>query len=121
ESGRQTFQEIHVEGARRVAEAAKKAGAQNLVHVSAIGADKNSASAYARTKAEGEEVVLHAFANTVILRPSVAFGPADGFFNRFASLARFTPVLPLIGGGRTRCQPVFAGDVANAVAAVLEG
>lgn len=121
ESGKQRFEELHVHGARRVAEAAREAGATSLVHISAIGADLNSKSAYGRTKAEGEAAVLKAFPQAVVLRPSVVFGPEDDFFNRFGSLARFTPVLPLIGGGHTRFQPVFAGDVADAVAAALEG
>ncbi len=120
ESGRQTFGEVHVGGARRVAEAAKAAGIDSLVHISALGADLNSASVYARTKAEGEAAVMKAFANAVIMRPSIVFGPEDQFFNRFAALARFSPVLPLIGGGHTKFQPVFAGDVANAVAAALD-
>jgi len=120
ESGRQTFGDVHVGGARRVAEAAKAAGIASLVHISALGADLNSASVYARTKAEGEAAVIKAFANAVIMRPSVVFGPEDQFFNRFAALARFSPVLPLIGGGHTKFQPVFAGDVANAVAAALD-
>lgn len=121
ESGRQTFSELHVAGARRVAEAARAAGARQLVHISALGADPDSASAYARTKAQGEAEILKAFPSSVILRPSVLFGPEDEFFNRFAALARISPVLPLIGGGRTRFQPVFAGDAGEAVAAALEG
>ncbi len=121
ESGRQTFGELHVEGARRVAEAASAAGVGQLVHMSALGADANSPSVYGRTKAEGEAAVRRAFPDAVILRPSVVFGPEDNFLNMFASLARFTPVLPLIGGGETKFQPVFAGDVGEAVAAALEG
>jgi NADH dehydrogenase len=121
ESGKQTFEEVQVQGARRVAEAANAAGAKSLVHVSAIGADANSKSAYARSKAGGEAEALKTFSKTVVLRPSVVFGPEDRFFNLFAGLARFTPVLPLIGGGKTRFQPVFAGDVADAVAAALDG
>lgn len=121
ESGRQTFDEVHVEGARRVAEAARAAGATSLVHISALGANAESASRYARSKAAGEDAVLKAYPDAVVMRPSVVFGPEDEFFNRFASLARFTPVLPLIGGGRTRFQPIFAGDVAEAVAAALDG
>jgi NADH dehydrogenase len=92
----------------------------SLVHISSLGADPKSTSAYARSKAEGEDAVLKAFAKAVIMRPSVVFGPEDRFFNRFAQLARFSPVLPLIGGGHTKFQPVFAGDVANAVAAALD-
>jgi uncharacterized protein YbjT (DUF2867 family) len=91
------------------------------VHMSAIGADRGSDSMYARTKAEGEAAVRDAFPEAVIVRPSVVFGPEDDFFNRFAALARIMPVLPLIGGGTTRLQPVFAGDVAEAVALAVEG
>ncbi|HEX8166555.1 MAG TPA: complex I NDUFA9 subunit family protein [Beijerinckiaceae bacterium] len=111
---RQTFEGVHAEGARRVAEAAAAAGAR-LVHVSALGADLASASAYARTKAEGEAAVRAAVPDAVIFRPSVIFGPGDGFLNRFGSLARFLPVMPLAGAD-TRFQPVYVGDVAAAVA-----
>lgn len=120
-SGRQTFGAVQDEGARHVAEAARAAGAKAFVHVSAIGADANSPSVYARTKAAGEKAVKEVFLDAVILRPSVVFGPEDEFFNRFAALARLSPVLPLIGGGKTRFQPVFVGDVAKAVIAALTG
>jgi NADH dehydrogenase len=120
-SGKQTFGSVQDEGARHVAEAAREAGAKALVHMSAIGADANSPSAYARSKAAGERAVKEVFPEAVILRPSVVFGPEDEFFNRFAALARISPVLPLIGGGKTRFQPVFAGDVAKAVIAALTG
>jgi NADH dehydrogenase len=120
-SGKQTFRSVQDEGARHVAEAAREAGAKALVHISAIGADANSPSAYARTKAAGEAAVKEVFPDAVILRPSVVFGPEDEFFNRFAALARISPVLPLIGGGKTQFQPVFAGDVAKAVIAALTG
>src|SRR5262249_42282456 len=90
-----------------------------LVHVSAIGADSESHSAYAESKAEGEARVHAAFPNATILRPSIIFGADDSFFNRFAGLARISPVLPLIGGGKTRFQPVFVGDVAAAIATAL--
>jgi NADH dehydrogenase len=120
-SGRQTFAALHVEGAGHIARAAREAGASPVVHVSAIGASRRSRSAYARSKAEGEAAVLAAFPAAVILRPSIMFGPEDQFFNRFASLARFSPVLPLIGGGRTRFEPVYVGDVAAAVSAAVEG
>ncbi len=89
------------------------------MHVSAIGADPQSDSAYAATKGLGEQAMREAFAKAVILRPSIIFGPEDGFFNKFAELARFFPALPLIGGGRTRFQPVFVGDVAQAIVAAL--
>lgn len=119
--GEQTFEALHVEGSRTVAKAARAAGAKHLIHVSAIGADMNSASQYARTKDEGEAVVLAEFPGAVILRPSIIFGPEDQFFNRFAALAQTSPVLPLIGGGRTKFQPVFVGDVATAVTAAADG
>ena len=120
-SGKQTFTSVQDEGARHVAEAARAAGAQALVHVSAIGADPGSPSVYARSKAAGEAAVRDVFPGAVILRPSVVFGPEDDFFNRFAALARIAPVLPLIGGGNTKFEPVFAGDVAKAVIAALTG
>ncbi len=121
ESGKQTFRAVHTGGAAAVARAAKDAGARALLHVSAIGADRTSHSAYARSKGEGETAVLSAFPQAVILRPSIIFGAEDQFFNRFASLSRFTPALPLIGGGHTRFQPVFVGDVASAAIAALDG
>jgi NADH dehydrogenase len=120
-SGKQTFEAVQDEGARHVAEAARAAGVGRLVHVSAIGADAEAASAYARSKAKGEAAVREVFPDAVILRPSIVFGPEDDFFNRFAALARIAPVLPLIGGGNTRFQPVFAGDAAKAVVAALAG
>src|SRR4029077_17799496 len=92
-----------------------------FVHMSAIGADANSPSIYARTKAAGEAAAKEVFPDGVILRPSVVFGPEDGFFNRFAALARLSPALPLIGGGKTQFQPVFVGDVAKAVISALTG
>lgn len=119
--GKQSFAAINDEGAGHVAEAARAAGVRTFVHVSAIGADPNSPSAYGRTKAEGETAVLKIDANAIILRPSIVFGPEDDFFNRFASLARLSPMLPLIGGGKTKFQPVFVGDVAKAVVAALTG
>lgn len=121
QSGKQSFSAVQANGAGLVAHAARDAGAAAIVHVSAIGADRSSRSAYARTKAEGEERVSEVCPNATILRPSIIFGPEDEFFNRFASLARFTPFMPLIGGGRTRFQPVYVGDVAQAVAAGLDG
>ena len=120
-TGRQTFRAIHVEGARAVAKAAREEGATRFVHISAIGADPKSNARYARTKAEGEAAVLEEFPDAIILRPSIVFGPEDAFFNRFAAMARISPFLPLIGGGKTRFQPVFVGDVAAAVAACLAG
>jgi len=115
----QTFEDVQADGAANIAAAAAAAGVGALVHVSAIGADTESESAYAVTKAEGEAAVREAFPNAVILRPSIIFGPEDGFFNKFAELARYVPALPLIGGGKTRFQPVFVGDVAQAILAGL--
>jgi NADH dehydrogenase len=121
ESGRQRFDAVHDFGARAVAEAARAARVGRLVHVSAIGADSESPSAYARSKAAGEAAVLETLPGSVIVRPSIMFGPEDGFFNRFAGLARVLPALPLFGGGETRFQPVFVGDVAHAIADAVEG
>jgi NADH dehydrogenase len=120
-SGKQTFEAVQDEGARHVAEAARAGGARALVHVSAIGANAKSRSVYARSKAEGEAAVKEVFPGAVILRPSVVFGPEDDFFNLFANLARIAPALPLIGGGKTKLEPVFVGDVAKAVLAALTG
>lgn len=120
-SGAQTFDAVHVTGAQVVAEAAKAAGVSRLVHVSAIGASPRSKSTYGRSKAAGERAALKAFPGAVILQPSLIFGPEDGLFNRFASLAAMSPFLPLIGGGRTRFQPVYVGDVAQAVAKACAG
>jgi NADH dehydrogenase len=120
-SGKQTFQAVQAEGAARVARISAENGITRFVHMSAIGADRNSNSRYARSKGEGEDAVLQAIPNAVILRPSIVFGPEDDFFNRFAQMARFSPVLPLIGGGKTKFQPVYVGDVAKAVVAALEG
>jgi uncharacterized protein YbjT (DUF2867 family) len=116
ETGRQGFQAVHVMGARTIAEAARAAGVTRVVQMSALGADAASASKYARTKAEGEAAVREVYPDAVVLRPSVVFGPEDRFFNRFAAIAGFSPVLPLVGGGHTRFQPVFVGDVGKAVA-----
>jgi NADH dehydrogenase len=115
----QTFEEVQADGAANIAKASAAAGVGALVHVSAIGADAESNSDYAMTKAKGEASVREAFPRAVILRPSIIFGPEDGFFNKFAQMARFFPALPLIGGGRTRFQPVFVGDVAQAIVAGL--
>ena len=120
-TGKQTFKAVQDEGARHVAEAARAAGAKALVHISAIGASPDAPSVYARTKAAGETAVKDLYPGAVIFRPSIVFGPEDDFFNRFAKLARIAPALPLIGGGKTRFQPVFAGDVAKAVIAGLTG
>jgi len=136
EGGRQKFNAIHVEGAARIAAAAKAAGVARLVHVSALGADEASDSLYAKTKAEGEKAVQAAFPGAVILRPSVVFGPEDGLFNRFAEWAGIAPVLPVFvadgfrrrglgldlwGSGGAKFQPVYVGDVADAVMKVIAG
>jgi NADH dehydrogenase len=121
ESGRQRFDSVHVFGARAVAEAARAAGIDSIVHMSALGADPDSPSASARSRAAGEAAVVETLPKSVILRPSILFGPEDDFFNRFAAMARISPVLPLFGGGKTRFQPIFVGDVARAVADSVEG
>jgi len=120
EGGAQSFEAVQAKGAETVASAASAAAAR-MVHVSAIGADENSPSGYARSKAAGEKAVLAAVPSATILRPSVVFGPEDQFTNRFAALARLSPALPLIGGGVTRMQPVYVGDVATAVADAVDG
>lgn len=120
ERSQQRFEAVQADGAEAVARAAAQHGAR-LVHVSAIGADAQSPSGYARSKAEGEARVLAALPSATIVRPSVIFGPEDDFFNRFAGLAQISPVLPLIGGGHTRFQPVFVGDVAGVIAEAVAG
>jgi uncharacterized protein YbjT (DUF2867 family) len=115
ERGRQRFDAVQADGAGVVAEAAAQVGGR-MIHISAIGADPGSPALYARTKALGEQAVWAATPAATIFRPSIVFGPEDDFFNRFAALARFSPVLPLIGGGHTRFQPVFVGDIAQAIA-----
>jgi NADH dehydrogenase len=119
-SGAQTFDAVHDKGAATVAQAATHTGAR-VVHVSAIGADAESASVYARSKAAGEAAVREASPDSIIMRPSVVFGPEDDFTNRFASMARLMPVLPLVGGGVTKMQPVYVGDVASAIADAVDG
>jgi NADH dehydrogenase len=119
EKGRQTFRGTQAEGAQVVAHAARDAGLTRLVQMSAIGADTTSQSAYGRTKGEAEAAVRAALPSATVLRPSIIFGPEDDFLNRFAAMSRLTPALPLIGGGKTRFQPVYVGDVADAVVAAL--
>lgn len=127
ERGSRSFQAIHVDGAARVAKAAALAGADRLVHISALGADDSSPSAYSRSKAAGEAAVLASFPKSTILRPSVIFGPEDGFFNLFADMGRITSVMTYFtninpkteDGGGTAFQPVFAGDVALAIECAL--
>lgn len=120
ERGSQTYEAIHHQGPARLARLAAAAGVTRMVHLSAIGADPAAPAAYARSKAAGEAAVRAAFPAATILRPSIVFGPEDDFFNRFGAMARFSPVLPLIGGGHTRFQPVYVGDVADAAVAALD-
>jgi uncharacterized protein YbjT (DUF2867 family) len=119
-NGAQTFDAVQAKGAETIAKAAAAVGA-SMVHVSAIGADEKSLSGYARAKAAGEKAVLAALPSATIMRPSIVFGPEDEFTNRFAALARLAPVLPLIGGGATKMQPVYVGDIATAIANAVDG
>lgn len=119
ESGRQSFSHLHAQGAEKLAQMAKAAGAQRFVHLSALGIDKAKGSNYARSKLLGEKAVLAAFPEATILRPSIIFGPEDNFYNQFATMAGIAPALPLIGGGKTKFQPVYVGDVAQAVEVCL--
>jgi len=120
-TGRQTFDAVHVEGATAVARAAADAGVERFIHMSALGADPKSNAEYARTKALGEKSALDAREDAIILRPSIVFGPEDQFFNRFASMASISPFLPLIGGGKNRFQPIFVGDIAEAIKNACNG
>jgi len=119
-SGAQSFEAVHVFGAEASARAAKAARARLFIQLSALGASPNSSSDYAKSKAEGETRAKAAFPGTIIVRPSIIFGPEDSFFNRFAALSRFAPALPLIGGGDTKFAPVFAGDAAEAIARLID-
>jgi NADH dehydrogenase len=121
QQGRQSFRAVHVDGAKTIALAAKAAGAERLIHMSALGVDKGAeVSSYAASKLGGEQAVLQAFPEAIIMRPSLMFGRDDGFFNLMGALARLFPVMPLIGGS-TRFQPVYVGDVAEAIALAAEG
>ncbi|THF49038.1 complex I NDUFA9 subunit family protein [Allorhizobium terrae] len=120
ESGRNKFDAVQDFGARTVAEATAAAGAK-LVHISAIGADSKSKSAYAASKGRGEEAILKVLPDAIIMRPSIVFGPEDNFFNKFAAMARIAPFLPLIGGGQTKFQPIFVEDLAQAVGKAVDG
>ena len=113
------FERLQARFPGEVGAAAARLGLERVVHLSAIGADPNSKAAYGRTKAAGEAALQASFPQATILRPSIVFGPEDNFFNRFARMSQLSPVLPLIGGGRTRFQPVYVGDVADAVVAAL--
>ncbi len=121
EHGPQSFEAVNHRGARAVAEAAKGLGITNFVHISALGAEPVAPSLYARSKAAGEAAVREIVPGAVILRPSAVFGPEDALFNRFAAMARLLPALPLIGGGETKLQPVYVGDVASAIGQALDG
>ena len=120
QSGSQRFEGLHVEAAERIARLASEQSVSRLLHVSALGVERNAHSRYAQTKVSGEEKVRAAFPAATIFRPSVVFGPEDELFNKFAWLARLSPMLPLIGGGNTKFQPVFVGDIARATAKVLD-
>jgi uncharacterized protein YbjT (DUF2867 family) len=120
ERGKQRFEAVHADGSGHVARAAAAAGAR-VIHVSALGADANSPALYGRTKAAGEAAVLAGAPQAIIFRPSIMFGQEDDFFNRFAAMARMSPFLPLVGGGETKFQPVFVGDVAQAIAKAVGG
>jgi uncharacterized protein YbjT (DUF2867 family) len=119
ESGKQSFTTLHAQGAETLAKMAKAGAVERFIHVSSLGVDKAGGSQYARTKLLGEKAVLAAFPEATILRPSVMFGPEDNFFNQFADMARKAPALPLIGGGITRFQTVYVGDVAQAIETCL--
>lgn len=119
ETGRQTFEAVHAEAGERIAKAAQAAGVESFIQMSAIGADEGAEADYARTKGQAEAAVRAILPQAVIVRPSLVIGPEDGFFNRFASMAQLSPFLPLVGGGTTRFQPVFVGDVADALVAAL--
>ena len=119
-AGAQSFDAVHGFGAEAAAKAARAAKARVFIQMSALGAGENSTAHYARSKADGEKRARAAFPGTIVLRPSIVFGPEDGFFNRFAAMARFAPFLPLIGGGHTKFAPVFVGDVAEAIACLVD-
>lgn len=121
EKGDLTFRAIHRDGAGRVAELSRQHGVQRLVHVSGIGADSQSSSDYVRARGQGEEAVREAFEDATIFRPSVMFGPDDALLNTLVSLVRRLPAIPMFGSGRTRLQPAYGGDVAEAAAEALAG
>lgn len=120
ERGHNSFSAVHAQGAEKLAKCAQKCGAARFIHISAVGVNKSQNSKYARSKATGEKAVKAAFERASILRPSVMFGPNDVFYHRFAAMASLSPAIPLIGGGKTRFQPVYVGDVARAIVHVLE-
>ena len=118
--GRQTFDSVHTQGVQNIAEAAKERGITNIVQISALGAGENAQSNSAKSKTEGENILRELVPTANIMRPSIMFGEDDGFFGRFATMSSFAPALPLIGGGNTRFQPVYVGDVAKAIAISVE-
>jgi NADH dehydrogenase len=120
QAGSQKFQAVQSDGAKMLALLAAEKGVEQFVHISAIGANDESDSDYARTKGEAERAVRAAIPSATILRPSIVFGQEDDFFNRFARMATMSPALPLIGGGKTKFQPVYVDDVADAVCAALD-
>lgn len=120
ESRKQYFASIHAQGAELLAKAAKDAGVERFIHFSALGVDAHTKSRYLRSKATGEKAVISAFPEANIIRPSIVFGAEDNFFNKFSSLAKFSPILPLIGGGKTLFQPVYVGDIARAIHLILK-
>lgn len=117
--GRQRYQSVHVEGARNIAAACRAAGVERLVHVSGIGAERGSKNPFIRSKGEAEQAVIGEFETATFLRPSVVFGPNDQIFNRMAGIAATSPIVPVVGSGKARVQPVFVSDVADAAVAVL--
>jgi uncharacterized protein YbjT (DUF2867 family) len=119
-AGAQTFEAVHEFGATAIANAAKAAKAQVFIHMSGLGTDKPTTSVYVKSRAKGEANAAAGFPDAIIIRPSVIFGPEDNLFNKFALMARFSPILPLIGGGETKFQPVFVGDVAEAIATLVD-
>jgi NADH dehydrogenase len=119
--GKQTYQAVHADGARHIAQACTAAGVRRLVHISGIGADnRSSTNAYLKSKVAAEDAIIAGFTSATILRPSVVFGPNDALFTRLASIARTAPFVPLVGDGSAKVQPVFSGDVGRAVVAVLQ-
>lgn len=119
ERGKTTFQKVHVDGGRNVAEAAKAAGVPKLIHVSGIGSLPDHPSKYARARAAGDKAVKEAFGDATFLNPSVMFGPGDSFFETLAEVAKLSPVMPVFGGGKSKLQPVYVGDVADAAMAAM--
>lgn len=120
EKGKQKFSDLHAKIPERMAKYSSELGVKQFIHISALGVDQNSSCNYTRSKFNGENAVLNSFPSAVIIRPSVVFGPEDNFFNKFAKMAKFSPFLPLIGGGKTKFQPVYAKDIANAIIKIAD-